>query len=112
MVKLQTSAFDKLTCLALATKAVGLELNQRREGKGVVAGDEIHIFLADAGNAKESLATVVAGYVVNLRPRVVPSWAGGHGACCPAHDEDRRLAQVIRPLTRGDNQGCGHISLQ
>src|SRR5437764_4577799 len=61
MVKLQTSAFDKLTCLSLATKAVGLELNQRREGKGVVAGDEVHILLTDAGHAKESLATIVSG---------------------------------------------------
>ncbi len=45
VIDLQASALDEFARFALAAEAVGLELNQSGESKGVVARDEIDVLV-------------------------------------------------------------------
>src|SRR5262245_9420165 len=104
VVNLQTTTFDEITSLTLPAEAIRLKLDQGGKGERVIAGDNIHILLADAGHAEQSVTTVVAGHVMDFRPRIVPGRTRRHSPASAAHDKHRWLTEVIGPFPRSDYQ--------
>src|SRR5262249_34059281 len=112
VIYLQASSLHEIRGLTFAAEAVGFELDERGKSEGVVAGHEVHVLLADPSHAKQAIATVVASHVMNLWAGIIPGGVGCHRATCAAHDEHRRLAEIIGTLTRGDDHRRRYIRLQ
>src|SRR5580698_10129067 len=64
VIDLQAPALDEFTRLASAAESIGFELDQRGEGEGVVARDEIDILVTNARHAEGALPAIIAGDVM------------------------------------------------
>ena len=102
---------DVVAAFALLAEAVVLELQHRRERKGVVGAGDVDVLRTDPGVGPQDVLGIVAshgrdwaGLIVHVEPRLVAT-------ADDAADERRCMAAVARVGGAGDDDGVAVVGL-